>query len=684
MSSRLSAAVLAAILLAVDLAVAAQPSMVPPLPAAIDPLVRNMDPAAKPGDDFFQYANGTWVRNNPIPASERYWGIGKVLQREIYGQLRGICEEAARSQAPIGSNQRKLGDFWSSGMDSTAIEAQGLTPIRSELDRIEAIESRGGLLETIATLRVEGVGSLYSLYVGQDDKNSAQYVVFLHQGGLGLPDRDYYFADDAQTTKVREEYPRHIAEMFHLLGDDGAEAEKAAQAVLRIETSLARASRTMEQRRDPYANYNKMSIDQIAKLTPSVDWKRQFSIMEIPPVDSVVVGQPEFLAHADSALAAIPLEEWKDYLRWSVINTFAPYLSSEFDKQDFRFYGTLMSGTTEQRPRWKRVLEATEGSIGELMGQEWVRKYCSPTTKTRYEKLETEIVASYGERIRALPWMSAPTKEKALEKLAHVGRKVGYPDKWRDYSSLSTERGPYVRNLVAANRWWFRYQTGKLGKPVDPTEWDMTPQTYNAYYDGSKVEIVLPAAIFMVPGVADSLLDDAILYGYAGASTIGHELTHGFDDEGRQYDAFGNMRPWWTPADSAQFAKRTQLLVRQFDAYTVGDLHVRGLATLGENIADLGGIVIAYDAFKKTDQWKNGTVINGLTPDQRFFLGYSMSWLGHWRPEMLAQLIMTDVHSPDFLRVNGPLSNLPEFYKAFGVKPGDKLYLPEDQRVRIW
>jgi putative endopeptidase len=650
----------------------------------VDPLVRHMDPSVSPGDDFFHYASGAWLESHPIPPSERYWGIGKEIQKEIFVQLREICEAAAGGRAPQGSSEQKVGDFWISGMDSVSIEAQGIEPIRPELDRIAAIASREDLLRTIAAFRVNGIRSLYGFYVGQDDKNSAAYVVFLYQEGLGLPDRDYYFGDDPSTKRVRDAYPDHVAAMFRLMGDDEARARDAARTILEIETALAQASRTMEERRDPYANYNKMSMEQVSKLTPSIDWKEQLQVMGIPPVDSLVVGQPEFFTRADSTLQSFPLDAWKDYLRWNVINTLADHLSSAFDQQDFRFYGTLMSGTPEQRPRWKRVLESTEDSIGELLGQVWVAKYCSPATKARYERLEGDIAAAYGDRIRRLPWMSETTKTKALEKLARVGRKVAYPDRWRDYSTLTVGKDPYVRNQLRVNEWWFRYQANKLGKPVDRTEWSMTPQTYNAYYDGSKVEIVLPAAVFLVPGVPDSLLDDAILYGYAGAATIGHELTHGFDDEGRQYDANGNLRPWWTPADSAQFAQRTRLLVEQFDAYVVGDLHMRGLATLGENIADLGGIVIAYEAFQKTDQWKSGRPINGLTPDQRFFLGYSLSWLGHWRPEMLAQLIMTDVHSPDFLRVNGPLSNLPDFYKAFGVKPRDKMYREESQRVSIW
>jgi len=427
-----------------------------------------------------------------------------------------------------------------------------------------------------------------------------------------------------------------------------------------------------------------MSVDGLSAATPAIDWKRQLAAMGVPALDSVVVGQPEFFAGLDSTLGAAPLDAWKDYLRWSLVNTYAPYLSSAFDEQDFRFYGTIMSGQEEQRPRWKRVLDAEENAIGDLMGQVWVARYCSPATKERYEKLTENVFDAYAERIKKLPWMSEETKEKALAKIAKVDRKVGYPDTWRDYSGLTMERDSYARNQMRTNQWWFRYYIDKLGKPIDRTEWFMSPQTYNAYFDGSKVEIVLPAAAFLVPGVADSLLDDAILYAYAGGSTIGHEITHGFDDQGRQYDANGNMNAWWTAQDSTRFAERAMLLVEQFNAYVVGDRNVRGEATLGENIADLGGVVIAYDAFKKTDQWKKGEKINGLTPDQRFFLAYALAWLGHARPEALAQQIMTDVHSPRFLRVNGPVSNMPEFYEAFGVKPGDPMHRTEEKRVAIW
>jgi putative endopeptidase len=398
----------------------------------------------------------------------------------------------------------------------------------------------------------------------------------------------------------------------------------------------------------------------------------------------VVVGQPEFFSNADSSLNTISLEAWKTYLRWNVINTLANRLSKAFDVADFRFYGTVLSGAKVQRPRWKRVMDAEEGGIGELMGQVWVKQYCSPATKARYEKLTADIIEVYRERIRDLPWMSVATKQKALDKLDHVTRKVAYPDHWRDFSALDIDRNSFAADQININHWWFRHEVEKLGKPIDRTEWDMTPQTYNAYYDGSKVEIVLPAAAFMLPGIPDSLVDDALLYSYAGGSTIGHEITHGFDDEGRQSDERGNLNPWWTDQDSVQFTQRSQKLVDQFDQYTVGDKHVRGRATLGENIADLGGVRLGYEAFKKTDQWKQHRTVNGLTPDQRYFLGYALSWLGQRRPQSLATQIMSDVHAPQFLRVNGPLANVPEFYEAFGVKPGDTMWRADSVRVEIW
>jgi putative endopeptidase len=672
----------ATLVLAVLVAAIAQAA--PTLSPDRDPLLQNMDPTVKPGDDFFAYANGKWIKEHPIPPDEASWSIAKLVQMEIYEQVRDICEAAAAAGAAPGSIEQKLGDYWSAGMDSVSVEKRGLEPIRPELDRIAAIRTPAGVLRETALLHTIGVRPLYSLSVRQDDKNSAVYAVFLWQGGLGLPDRDYYLLEDSTTTRIRNAYPAHIATMFRLMGEDEKTAAETGRALLAVETGLAAGSRTLERLRDPYANYNKMSMAELARLTPHIDWPTQFQLMGVAAVDSVIVGQPEFYSRLDSTLTAVPVDTWKQYLRWCLINAFAERLSSPFDQADFRFYGTLLNGAERQRPRWKRILDATEDGLGELIGQIWVREHCSPATKARYERLTDSVFAAYAERIKQLPWMDPATKAKALDKLSKVNKKVGYPDHWKDFSALTIDRSSYARNQMRINTWWFRFRVGKLGHPVDKTEWDMTPQTYNAYYDGSNVEIVLPAAVFFIPGVPDSLIDDALLYGYGGASTIGHEVTHGFDDEGRQYDAKGNMRPWWTAADSIGFTERTKLLVEQFDQYKIGDRHVRGQATLGENIADLGGVVIGYDAFKKTDQWKRGEKLNGLTPDQRFFLGYALSWVGHARPEALDHQIMTDVHAPRMFRVNGPLSDVPAFYKAFGIRPGDPMCRPEDLQVKIW
>jgi putative endopeptidase len=655
------------------------------MPKSMDPLTRNMDPTVKPGDDFFKYACGGWIKRNPIPAAERGWGIGNLIYEETYRQRRGIAEAAAKAHAPHGSVDQRVGDYWTAGMDSAGIEKAGGAPMKPYLAEIAALKTKADVLGAIAKFHAQGVGPLYSFYIGQDERDSEHYLVHLYQGGLDMPDRDYYFATDAGTKKIREAYKLHIAAMFKLMGSTPAAAAKASAAVMRIETALAERSRTLEALRDPWANYHKMSIGELNKLTPSIDWKQHFADMGITKVDTVIAMQPEFLVRADSALTAIPVEDWKTYLRWNLVGSMASHMSHAFDWENFHFYGTVMNGTTAQRPRWKRVVDSEENDVGELLGMAWVKKYCSPATKARYEKLTEDIISTYRDRIRELPWMSEATKVRAIKKLDKVSRKVGYPDHWRDYSTLDFGGGQsYAANAVTIRKWWFKHEADKLGKPIDRTEWDMTPQTYNAYYDGSKVEIVLPAAAFMIPGVPDSMVDDALLYSYAGGSTIGHEITHGFDDQGRQSDENGNLNPWWTEQDSVQFTQRAKKLSDEFDAFVVGDKHVRGQATLGENIADLGGIKLGYEAFKKTDQYKSGKSINGFTPDQRYFLGYALSWLGQRRPQALAQQIMTDVHAPGFLRVNGPLANMPEFYAAFGIKEGDAMWRPDSVRAVIW
>ncbi|ALW84521.1 metalloendopeptidase [Hymenobacter sedentarius] len=644
-----------------------------------------LDTTVPPGDDFFTYANGTWLKNNPIPASESNMGIGKKVQDEVYARLRQTSIEAAGANAAAGSNQQKIGDFWAVGLDSAKADKLGATPIKPELDRIAAMKTVAEVPGVIAHEIPLGVRALIGPRVGQDDKNSDKMVLYLRQSGLGLPNRDYYFNTDSRTKNIRAEYLKHVANTFKLLGQDSTTAQANAAKVMALETTLAKSSRKLEALRDPYANYHKMSIAQLNKLTPGIDWKTWLGQMEFTNVDTVIVGQPEFYQTVGQLLKTKPVDDWKAYLTWQVARTFAPTLSRQFVDENFHFYDTVLRGATAIRPRWKRVLDMQENALGDALGQLFVKEYFKPEAKARYDTLVKNVVASFAEHIKKVDWMSAPTKTVALEKLHKITPKVGYPNKWKDYSNLKIDRSSLAENVMRANRWQFNYQQNKLGKPVDRTEWNMTPQTYNAYYSGSNNEIVLPAAAFAIPGLLDADADDALVYGYAGASTIGHELTHGFDDHGSQYDAHGNLHEWWSKDDRKRFNQRVDGIVKQFNGYTLLDsLHINGKATAGENIADLGGIVIGLDAFKKTKQYKEGKKINGLTPVQRYFLGYALGWQMHVRDESLASQLLTDVHSPAQYRVNGPMADVPAFYEAFGIKPGQKLYRPDSTRVVIW
>ncbi|UOQ66592.1 M13 family metallopeptidase [Hymenobacter volaticus] len=650
-----------------------------------DLIQANLDTTVRPGDDFFKYANGTWLKKHPIPASESSWSIGQEVQGEVYARLRALNEEAAKAKAAAGTTQQKIGDFWATGMDSVTADKQGIAPLKPELDRLAALRTPADVQAAIARLIPLNVNALIGPFVSQDNKNSEKMALYLYQAGLGLPNRDYYFNKDKRTANIRKEYGGHVAKMLELMGEDAATAQRHSAQIVKLETALAGSSRKLEALRDPYANYNKMAVADLNKLTPGLDWKAWLAQMELGKVDSVIVGQPEFYREAGRLLRTTPIEDWKAYLQWQLLHTYATYLSKPIDNENFRFYGTVLQGRKEQRARWKRVLDEEEDAMGEALGQLFVKEYFSPETKARYAKLTENVVGAFREHIQALTWMSNSTKQKALVKLTKITPKVGYPDKWKDYSTLEINRDSYAANMMRASQWKYRYELNKLGKPVDRTEWGMTPQTYNAYYNPSNNEIVLPAAIFAIPGLQDANADDAIIYGYAGASTIGHELTHGFDDEGSQFDEKGNLRNWWSKKDRAAFQQRVNQIVRQFNGYTVLDsLHINGKATAGENIADLGGIVIAFDAFKKTDQYKKGEKIGGLTPTQRYFLGYALGWQGHQRDEVLAQRILTDVHSPASYRVNGPFADVPAFYEAFNVKPGDKLYRPDSARVTIW
>ncbi|MDR3609372.1 MAG: M13 family metallopeptidase [Ignavibacteriaceae bacterium] len=650
-----------------------------------DFLTKIIDKSVSPGQDFFKYATGTWMKNNPIPSSERAWGIANLVQEETYARLKSILEEAASHKYPKGTSEQKVGDFYFSGMDTISIEKQGLSPLKPEINKINSIKNRKDLLNVVAHLQTIGVDAMFGDYINQDQKNSDIWAFYLWQGGLGLPNREYYFRNDARTQNIRSEYHKHIAAMFVLLGENQNKANLDEKSVYQIELFLADSSRKLEDLRDPYANYNKMTIAELQKDTPDIDWKFIVNKMDIKKLDDVIVGQPEFYRQLNSAVKKFSIDQWKAYLKWALVNSMADRLSSAFNDENFHFKGTIMNGVQQQRPRWKRVQDFTESAVGELLGQVYVKKYCSPKVKERYEKLVNNMIASFRGRIQKLDWMSSETKAKALIKLDAITKKVCYPDKWKDFSKLSVDRLSFAGNTIAVREFWYNREINKLNKPVDRSEWDMTPQTYNAYYNPSNNEIVLPYAGFVVPGVPDSLLDDAFVYSYAGASTIGHEMTHGFDDEGRQYDPKGNLQNWWTDEDVTRFEAKTKLMVEQFNNYVVLDsMHINGKATLGENIADLGGLVIGYDAFRLTDQYKEGKIIDGFTPGQRYWLGYSYSWLGHQRNESLAQRVMTDVHSPNFLRVNGPFSDIPEFYSDFNIKEGDPMFRPESKRVKIW
>jgi putative endopeptidase len=645
-----------------------------------------IDTSIDPRQDFFQYSVGKWLKNNPIPAAERSWGVGSVVQEETYRRLLELSKAAAANPgASRGSNEQKIGDFWAASMDSATNAKQGVAPLKDEFARIDAIKDLAGVLDVTARIQYLGGGPLVGPAIFQDEMNSDRVVLHLYQGGIGLPDRDYYFDTDERSKMLRAEYVKHVARMFELMGDAPAKATAGADAIMKMEAELAAASRKLEQLRDPHANYNAMSIADLEKLTPSIRWKQFLEGQHITGLDSVVVGQPEYYQQVEKSLHAHGVDEWKAYLRWNLVNTFAAEIGGPIDAENFHFYGTILNGTKVQRPRWKRMLDEEEGYLGDALGQLYVQKYFTPETKARYQRLANEIFAAFGDRIRNLDWMSPATKERALAKLAAVTKKVGYTEKWKDYSSYDINRESFLGNVMRGNIWRSEFYIAKLHKPVDRSLWSMTPQTYNAYYNTSNNEIVLPAAIFILPGIDDAKVDDAIVYGYAGGGTIGHEITHGFDDQGRQFDERGNLKSWWTPEDEKEFNRRAARIVSQFNGYVAVDtMHVNGSATQGENIADLGGMQLGWDAFTKTEQYKKGEKLGGLTPAQRYFIGWSLGWMNAIRPENIALRVKSDVHAPSFLRVTGPCSNLPEFYAAYGVKPGDKMYRGDDVRVKIW
>jgi putative endopeptidase len=647
-----------------------------------DPLVTNRDTLVNPADDFFKYANGGWFKNNPIPSTEQSNGIFRTIADTINNQIKQICEKSAQDEsAEKGSNKQKIGDFYASGMDSIAINKAGISPLKSEFAKIDAIKDVPSLVTSIANLHTIGASPAFSFYLGQDDKISTKYALFLGQGGLGLGNRDYYFNTDEQTVKIRTEYVKHLQAMLKLIGQN----EAGATSIMKLETDLAKASRKLEDLRDPIKNYNKMTVASLGKITPNINWNSMFPVLGVAKADSVIVGQPEFYKALNTFVKSYSIEDWKTYLKWDLVNSYAAYLNSDIEKQNFKFYSTVMNGVSKQKPRWKRVVGQTDNYLGELIGQVYVAEYLPKGSKEKLLEIGNNIRDVYSDHIKKLDWMSEATKVKALKKLSKIVMKVGYPDKWKDMSSMKIDRKSYCGNVIQANIWSYKDMINKYGKPVDRTEWSMNPQTYNAYYNPSNNEIVVPACNIIVPGFEGRMPDDAILYGIIGGSTFGHEITHGFDDQGSQYDENGNLNNWWTPEDLKKFQAKTKLIVSQFNKYTVlGNKHINGEATQGENIADLGGVVMGYEAFKKTRQYKSNQKISNLSPDQRFFLAYGYAWMVNTKDEALASQIMTDVHAPAQFRINGPLSNIPEFYKAFNVKPGNKMYQTDSLRVVIW
>lgn len=641
----------------------------------------NFDTSVKPGDNFFEYVNGGWIKRNPIPAQYSRWGAFPKLRDDNQQALRQIVEDLAkRSDLPDG-NERKLRDFYLAAMNEAKIEADGARPLATELAGIERMANRDELASLLGHLHSLGIGAAFSLSVGPDEKHSDQYIVYLHQGGLGLPERGYYLGKSADSRRILAEYRKHVEKLLALLGD--AQASGEADAVLRIETQLATASRTPVQLRDREANYNRKSMADVAVLAPNLNWSAYLKALGIDKPADLIVGQPEFFTKLNDMLASVPLADWRAYLRWHLIHSAARSLSSPFEQEDFHFYSGVMRGVKEMQPRWKRVLGAMDGLMGEALGRLYVDRYFKPDAKARMDALVKNILEAYRERIETRDWMGEQTKQQALAKLALVMPKIGYPVKWRDYSALEIGPDSYVRNVLRAQAFNRRYRLSKLGKPMDRTEWHMTPPTVNAYYNPTMNEIVFPAGILQPP-FFDPSADDAVNYGAIGA-VIGHEITHGFDDQGSRSDGQGNLHNWWTPEDRARFTSKTDALAKEYDAcVAVDDLHVNGKLTLGENIADLGGVNIAYAAYEKSLHGKPAPVIDGFTGPQRFFIGFAQVWRGSVRDADARVLLRTDPHSPPQFRATVPLSNVQAFYDAFNVKPGDAMYRPPGERVEVW
>lgn len=646
--------------------------------------VRELDTKVQPQDDFFHYVNNTWMKTHPVPPHESRWGTFITLRYKTERQLRALLYDVfGMKRTKGGSPEQMIRDFYLSGMDMKRRNALGIRPLEEIRERIRLISSPKELLDTIAYLHRIGVDVCWGAGVDQDDKHSERYVLRLFQDGLGMPDRDYYLKSDKESLRVRAAYLEYAERLYALMGRAPEEAAREAAALLAFETKLARASRKKEDLRDPHKNYAKMTIEKLARLAPAVAWRRYLRDIGAPRLGALVVNQPEFLSAVSRLLASEPIAAWRSYLEFALVDGFADALSAPFVRASFAFYGTTLSGSKKMRPLWRRVLSVVNGYLGEALGRLYVKAHFPPDAKRRMMRIVNDLFAAYEARITHLDWMSPATKKKALAKLRVLNKKIGYPDRWKSYRGLRLRPDDYVGSIIRANVYEHRRALGKLGGAIRRWEWYMYPQTVNAYFAPNLNDIVFPAAILQPPFFNLSE-DQALNYGCIGA-VIGHEITHGFDDEGSKFDAKGNLKNWWTKGDRARFEKRAGRVRRQFDRYTVADgVKVNGKLTLGENIADLGGLVIAYEAYKLELARSGRKDISGLTPEQRFFIGFAMFERENVRPEHEKLAVLTDPHSPGKFRINGPLSNYSEFYEAFGIKKGDKLYRESRDRTTVW
>lgn len=641
----------------------------------------NMDSAVKPGDNFYAFVNGKWLKSAEIPETETEIGSFLDVYNRTKDHLKIILEDAAKSGAAEGTIEQKVGDFYASGMDSVTIEKQGYDPLKPYLQQIDAIKTSNEVMRFVATQQTLNNNLLFSFGVAADDKNSAKNIAVYSQGGLGLPDRDYYFKTDPATLAIVKAYKESIQKLFTLTGTDSVSAHKDMELVYALEKDIATSHRTQVELRDPQSNYHKMAVAELDKSMPVFGWTKLLQQLSIS-TDSLNVQQPVFYVKVNALLSTVPVETWKKYLKFHIIAPSANALSNAFVTSIFNF-SKAITGQQKIKPRWERIYRATDGNLGEALGQLYVKKYFTEEAKQRMLELVNNLQTAFAKRIMKMDWMSDSTKKVATEKLMAFIKKIGYPDKWRDYSKVTIHRNTYFENRLSAAKNEYQYQISKVGKPVDKMEWGMTPPTINAYYNPTFNEIVFPAGILQFP-FFDLSADDAINYGGIGM-VIGHEMTHGFDDQGAQYDKDGNLKNWWSKGDSLKFVAKSKLVISLYNSFTVlNTLHVNGALTNGENIADLGGIAIAYDAFKMTKQGQDTSRIDGFTPDQRFFISIGQIWRSKTKPETVRYYINVDGHSPAVYRANGPLQNFAPFYEAFNVKPGDKMYLPDSARIKIW